>query len=1176
MLKFKVGTMTDISKSKSVLISSVIKTDNSESRYINNDPDVVSEVPYDLDKSESNKFVEGKLFYKSTHIKLAMPIVNVFTAGVRLDAISKIVPEEYSVYSLSKGTWILDISDESNPRCISPSMISNTEVYNPYKHLIGGSAIKYLLDRVNIDYEIISYLENVCNKFFTVKEKEKTPNKSVGTIAVGNGDVWIIENYYINVSSLDLLQKMESVADEIRDKLLVGDNKKGIFLPRITVLLSFRNNPQIFKDMVQDFLAILPLGFRPTINKAKDPLSTLYNRVVQANIELKNSLLTTGSRLDVIRLKYVNLYRKYLNLTVEKSAMDTDKFKPLVDILTGKYAVIRENVQSVTIDNSGRSVITIDPEMSIDTVGIPEGMAVNLCERELLKDFKYNNKNKAIMFDPKYKASLTERARKILDGSYVSLGRQPTLFMLGLQGFKVKVIKGKSIRLNPLCTSAYNADFDGDQMHVSRAQSEKAQEEIKNLMANVNNIFYPRNGLCHISPRQEMIYGLYKCYKAIGDESSREYIYNSVKEFKDKVINDLKMQNVIIDDKCIIDNIHYKSIGYACLKMFLGGTELQKVRLGVIPITTDTNYKEECVTEDFYKELFKHIKLNYSTDLFIKVVNKIVLLGFTVSNLYAPDVGVLKQIDTSSIIKEFERKVESVEKQYNLGFIAEESYNMFYSTEYNELESKILKKVISELGEGNGYIDLIKSGARGSKSNLLQLFGMKGTVLKNQVEAFNAIIKSPLSEGLTGFEHFVSACGAREGIVDKVIRTFAPGYLSRRAVHVSRHLSIVSDDCGTTDGLLLTYDFIKEMYGIANLSGIDSFDCITLKEYAVSILETRYVVGSDIVLDKNTAEQIFDKSIAFIDNNSLVKLEGVKLRSPLTCKDQCCSKCYGLDLLTWRKAVKGTPVGTIAGPTIGEPVTQLIMKNFQRGGIAGVKNLTSSFDTLTDLFELYSVSKGTSKEVPIVHDYITPVEGYIKLVPRGTDIVQLNIVDEKGNNKLREKVYIYNSVKLKEYVEVGDSIYFTPGILDVNEILKYRGVDKAQMYLLFQSYNIFKNEIPVNFKYFEVLVNGMTMFICTKGNNTFKVGNYYSMIEHTTGDKTDCQFIKVLRGLKQVPKVRTDTLTSVYLEDVSKVITRNAITSGEDSLKDPFVRISLGLPAGIGTADENYMKDRGK
>lgn len=1178
MYRVRPITIGDIHKENSLEISAVITKEEGESSRLNNDPDVVSKAPYSGYFRDNEELVDTALYSRPTHIKLSIPIVNVFLAGAKVGVMEKVISSKYSAYNLSRGFSILDVSDVDNPIEINPNDETKMSVtYDSSKHLVGGDAIQFLLERTDAEERIKSLLIAMCNKTVNEKVMENLPGKTTGEIVKGNGDVWIIEDYYLNVSDLSILERMNNNAERVRTLLLIGDDAKGDFIPAITTLLEFRDDKSKFINMIQDIIPILPLGYRPTIDRNKDPLSMLYNRVIQANIDLKNDRLTAGCKLGTIRLKFLELYHKYMNLVYKKNVYDDSQYESLIDILTGKTGVIKKYVHASIIDQSGRSVITVDPTLSVDTIGIPEDMALQLCELEAISEFKYSNKNKSKVLSNRFKEALIKRAKAILEGSYIISGRQPTLYRLGVQSFKVKVVEGYSIRLNPISTPAFNADFDGDQMYVVMPQSKMAQEETRRLISNINNIFLPRDGSCHLAPRQEMIYGLYLCYKAEADVSSRTVTYKDNNEFVSQVIEDLNMQDIVIDDKCIVGGVEYRSVGYAALKLFLGGDGLQNTRLGVVPITRDSNKEEKMVTESFFKEYFSYIKLNHTKDTFINIVDRFVYLGFTVANLYAPDINVLQQVDTSDLKEEFDKAIGSREEYYNLGFDTEESFSLFHASEYNKLKDKVMKRVKSELGEDNGFIQLIESGARGSESNLLQLFGMKGTPMKNQAESFNTVITTPLSEQLSGLVHFITAYGSREGVIDKVIGTYAPGYLSRKMTHVARHLSIVSEDCGTEKGIHITYDFLKQMYGVSNLTGTESVDYHTIKDYCVSILETRFIVGGGVTpLTKEEANEVFINMVAtFADDGSIVDYGGVKLRSPLTCEDQCCVKCYGTDLTTNKTVIKGTPVGLLTGPTIGEPVTQLIMKNFQRGGVAGVKNLTSSFDTLSDLLEMHPVSKRKEgASVPIIHDYISPIEGEVRTTSRGDGTARLSIMVD-GKNRLKSTIYVYEAIELKDYVKVGESIQKEEGILDVNEILRVRGVDEAQMFMLFSAYNIFKNEVFVNFKYFEVLLNGMTLYLCTKGNEHFKVGSYYSIIEHNSHDTTGTKFTRVLRGLKQIPKVRNDFLTSIYLEDVGRTVTRNIIVSGEDELKDPIVRVSLGLDLQIGSDVPGYLKMRG-
>lgn len=1164
-----------ITRTDSTKITSVIRsTNDTVEQRLSQAVDVLTESVYDNHYGDG--IIRDRMFYKATHIKLVLPIVNVVLAGRDCGVLKKIIGSSIDCAELSQGGCILQVSDNDRGYdIINPNDIKSDVVYDSTKHYIGGRAVRFLLDRVDVEQRLSRVIYSSCVKYVPYSLRKLLPNASIGTITKDSGDLWVIDEYYIKVSDLRVINYLKDNLDKIRAELLECEDGKGSIMPEITALLAFRDDPNRFKDMIQGFIPVLPLGFRPTIEKKKDPLSVLYNRVVQANLDVENIIFAPSCKLNVVRCSYVTLYYKYIGLILEKAKYDDNKFKTLIDILTGKEGVIRNNVQSTTIDFSGRSVITVDPTMSVDTIGIPKEMAFNLCELGAVRKFKSDNINRSDCFDDKYHRAMVEKAAEILKGLYVLAGRQPTLYNLGIQAFKVKIVDGYSIVMNPIVTPAFNADFDGDQMHVNLPQTERSQKEARVLMANVNNIFLPRDGTCHIAPRHEMIYGLYKCYKAVPDVGARKYTYADNNVFLSRIFRQLTNQDVHIDDCCTIGNKSYETIGKAALKIILGPGRLQDVRLGVTPITFDESIPEKMVKGSFYKEFFKYVRLNYSVDTYVKIVNQTVQLGFVVANLYPPDINVLKNIDTSDLKKEFEESTRKREEYYYLGFDTSSSFNLYYSTEYNKLEKKVIKRVKDTLGEDNGFIQLIESGARGDDSNLLQLFGMKGMILKNQVEAFTSIIETPLSEQLTGLEHNITAYGSRQGIIDKVIGTYAPGYLSRKMSHAARNLSIVSEDCGTTDGILFTYSFLVSMYGVSRLDGEGYFNYVTIKNYACKILEGRIIVGGVKPLSLAEAEEVFITHIAKYENDSVIELDGVKMRSPLCCKDQCCCKCYGVDLATNRMVVVGTPVGHLAGPTIGEPVTQLIMKNFQKGGVAGLKNLTSSFDTLSDLLEMFSVSKGESKDVPIVHDFISPVEGFVKTVSKRDGTCDLLIVDEKGKNNLRQKVVVYEDVELKDYVKVGDSIQKEEGTLDINEILAIRGVDTAQMFMLFNAYNIFVNEVYVNFKYFEILVSGMTFYMCTKSNNNFKTGHYYTLKDYTIGNKDGAEFIKLLRGLKQAEKVKDDFFTAIYLEDVGTAMMRNVAISGKDRLVDPFVRATLGLNPGIGSDVDDYLEKRG-
>lgn len=1175
MLRIRPITEFDILTSNSVEIKHETRSNSQDSLVsLDRTYDVNSKAPYGAQPTTKYKTYEE--FNTSTHISMPISVPNVFLAGSKFEVFSKVLRgiDSKLVDGLAVGTYVLEKMGDTFE--ILPASDIDKDAKYKDNYLIGGDAISYLLDKADPNKDIKEILRDLCRS--KVPSLEAVAVYERGNIVFGKSDgLWIIDEYYFETPNEYVKTCVKNKQDEIRDSLVMGSGVTGEFLPEIVALLAFRNNPRSVKDLMLKALPILPIGFRPSTVMRRDPISVEYNKVVRASNNLYEKLLDkSGAKLSAVRTAYKDLFQAYNSLT--RNASYFSKHKPLVQILGTKEGALRDKLQATTIDFSGRGVIVVDVNMPVDTIGIPERMALALCELEVMEAMKVDGVNKQKLLSEQYFEERKAIAREIMEKSYVCLGRQPTLYSLGIQGFKVVIVESNAIKLNPIVLPAFNADCDGDQMYVFMPMSKDSKEEVEILMSNVNNLFFPKDGSCNLTPRQEMLYGIYLCYTAEPDDNSTLYTCERATDFENKVYADLKNQNVKITDKCMIAGKAYKTVGYALLKMALGRKEeLQEVRLGVVPITTNRSVKEKVPSETFFKEYFKFIRLNYEVGRLLDTIQQFVRIGFTVANMYAPDVDVLHEVDTSDLKEEFYANLSKREELYNLGFELEDSYSLFFNEMYDILDSKMKKRIKETLGKDNGYIQLIESKARGSNSNLLQIFGMKGLMKKDQVDSFDTIIDVALSDQLNGLEHLVTAYGARIGVIDKTIKTFEPGYLSRQGSHVSRHTIIKSKDCGTKEGIRLTYSNLKE-FCYTMLTGDSNTDYIMLKEYAVTMLEGRFIVGGGkMALTRKEAEDIFDNRIAKkltfggdileIDSNPVI------MRSPLTCEDPCCVQCYGIDLATNKTVVKGTSVGIIASQSIGEPMTQLIMNNFHKGGVSNTKNLTTSYDVIQDFLELIQMDKVASE--PITRDLISPVEGTPVIKPINNTHGTLQILDEDGVNRFKSKAIIGLNTPLKEHVDIGDTICLYRGPMDINEVIRYRGVNAAQMYLLFSLYLTFHDQVFVNLKHFEVEVAGMTLKLCLKGNDYFKVGCYYSLSEYYSHNRDGAVFRLVLRGLKQVPKVRTDFFTATFLEDLSRTAMRNSLLSGTDELKDPLVRTCFGLKPRIGTHYEEYLKSRG-
>lgn len=1155
---------------------------------------------------------DDRKFKTATKIDLPISIPNMFVLGGTqyslLGKLFKSIPFTEDVHIISRqdieplatGKKVLYNRDGAI-EVVDPGSEVMYEQYSSNKCLIGGDAIRFILQNVyNVEQEIRDMIQEQCIDAVSANMSRKDMKaygylwtdddgqshyNDVVEISKGDGAEWVIDDYYVTPIGAGADYISTTWFSGISRKLILDGKDKSTVFPRFSLLLTFRDNKAKFIRSILRSLYVLPIGFRPSMRDRQDPLTNKYNVVYGLTKDLSDAISINGSTIGEVRSRYHSLVRGYFELTYAKGRFDPVAYKTILDLLKGKKGVIRGNVGSSTIDYSGRAVITVDPNMSVDTIGIPIGMAVKLMEPFIYKYIVDYDRVRPNDFTKEIsKSAVRKLAAKLLEGSYCVSGRQPSLHLLSIEGFIVKVVEGTSIVMSPATVKAFNADFDGDQMHVSVPISEMAKLEVKNIMANVNNVFLPKDGTCHIGPRQDMIYGLFMAYNATPDNKPVRY---STEDFINIAISDLVAHKVKINNPAVVNGRSYPTLGRAIVYESMHDKALiSDIVIGVTPITFKSrvskgvSVEEKCPSEKWYKELLSYIRVNHGADLFIEVVNNLVRVGFAVASLYPPDISMLHDFDFSDMIHEFHSSIEEREKLYCLGFDTEESYSLFYSDKVEALKSKVLSNIRGTLGPDNGFVKFVDSGARGDNSNLMQIFGMKGTILKNRTETFNTLVEHSHAKALSGLEHFISAYGSRTGIIDKVIGTSEPGYIARRMSHVSRHLFIRTEDCHTDQGLDITYDSMLKAYGDDRVTGNDVYDYENVRAYTCKILTGRYVVGCDQVLTSDMASELFNSKVATRkrgpDGNYYVeRLEGLKLRSPLTCPACCCSKCYGTDLMTHNDAVVGTPVGFIAAQAIGEPVSQSIMKNFQGGGVKGGKNITSSLSVIEKLLELNPLAQAGE---PIYHDMISPVSGDIVLIPQGDGTSMLQI-RQNGKNVLKTKVRVYDSVKYKSHVQRGETIQLYPGYKDTNEVYSILGIDAAISHLLFTTYNMYESSVGIDLKHFEILVNGMVLMVCTKSSDdgVFKVGHAYSLSEYYLGYHPNCgaKFEKIIRGLKRVPRMRDDFLTALYLEDVRDAAQRNFFMSGKDDLKDPLVRITMGMDPGIGTAyDTNYIINR--
>lgn len=558
--------------------------------------------------------------------------------------------------------------------------------------------------------------------------------------------------------------------------------------------------------------------------------------------------------------------------------------------------------------------------------------------------------------------------------------------------------------------------------------------------------------------------------------------------------------------------------------------------------------------------------LNYSLKEFTETIQRFCLIGFKIGKVYTPTLSILKNIDKEKLrepFKEFYEKIEPKRKLYEYGFETDTSYNMIFNTYYKEAEDKIKKILMETLDEDNGFRLLVESGARGDINNLLQMMSHKGRISKANGEAFSSVILNSLLDQLTSLEHMISAYGSREGLLDKSVKPGETGYLQRLIWHTTGDVIISTEDCGTKDGV--TYK-LSEL--IPFESGDGNRQVANAKSTLRKMILGRYEAGTNIYIDSEYADRLIERCTE------------VTIRSPLKCKDPCCAKCYGDDLLIDGHSVVGTPIGLQVGQAIGEPLTQTTMKKFQKGGVASEVVASSPFDRLRDLLRMVDI---TDKEDRPNYDPIAWETGILETEASTTypSKVTVKIINPETGKAFKGSVLVDKKAVLKKEVVRGEGISLTRGDYDMGEYIKYNDFDDAMRYHALSTYYQCKDDAGVNFKHFEMLTSCMVMYLVTDTDgveNDLKIGQLYTnteIIKRVISSKT--KIVRVMKGVLDIPLLRESCVENINMENIQKGFSRAVILGNHDELDGPIRSWMFGIKPVIGLeANPNYIEERRK
>ncbi len=996
----------------------------------------------------------------------------------------------------------------------------------------------------------------------------------------------------------ELLEKinLEALSTQLHEELEdAGGQKRVRLLKRLEVVDAFRVSGNRPEWMILDTVPVIPPDIRPMVQLdggrfATSDLNDLYRRVINRNNRLKR-LLELGAP-DIIVRNEKRMLQEAVDALIDNgrrgrpvTGPNNRPLKSLSDMLKGKQGRFRQNLLGKRVDYSGRSVIVVGPELKMYQCGLPKEMALELFKPFVMKDLVENgfanNIKSARKMVERTRPEVWDSLETVIKGHPVMLNRAPTLHRLGIQAFEPVLVEGRAIKLHPLCCTAYNADFDGDQMAVHVPLSAEAQREAKTLMLASHNLLKPADGKPVTVPTQDMVLGSYYLTMADDGEMGEGKVFRDDNE----AIMAYQSGAITLHAKIKVRRtVEYKGEEY---------TQLVDTTVGRLifnqPIPQDLGYIDRTIPEnickleiDFLvgkKQLGKIIERCiqiHDTELTAQVLDRVKAQGYKYSTKSAITVAVFDAVippQKAQMLSDAEEQILKVTKQYNKGLISnEERYNQIIKI-WNKTTEDVSNALSANLDAHNPIFMMADSGARGSMAQIRQLAGMRGLIANTSGKTIEIPIRANYREGLNILEYFIAGKGARKGLADTALRTADSGYLTRRLVDVSQDVIIREDDCGATEGLMVSD--IREGNEI-----IEKLEERLLGRYSVND-----------ILNPETGELIVSKdtmmSAADAKNVVAAGVKKVELRSVMCCiaKIGVCSKCYGANLANGREVGMGEAVGIIAAQSIGEPGTQLTMRTFHTGGIASAEDITQGLPRVEELFE-----SRRPKNLAIMTEITGTV--HIDDTKKNRHAV-VEGLDENGAPT--EKSYL---IPFGQRVRVadGDSLekgdLITEGYAYPQDILAVKGSIAVQNYLISEVQKVYRLQgVDICDKHIEVIVlqmmrkvrvedAGSTDLIAgsTLDKAEFRAHNA-KVAERMANGETDLSFAKatpILLGITKASLATDSFLSAASFQETTRVLTDAAIKGKIDPLQGLKENVIIGklIPAGTGIPEvEEELED---
>ena len=971
---------------------------------------------------------------------------------------------------------------------------------------------------------------------------------------------------------------LDELSEDLREKLKAASGQKKIrIVRRLEVIEALRHSGNRPEWMIMDVIPVIPPDIRPMVQLdggrfATSDLNDLYRRVINRNNRL-NRLLELGAP-DIIVRNEKRMLQEAVDSLIDNgrrgravTGPGSRPLKSLSDMLKGKQGRFRQNLLGKRVDYSGRSVIVVGPELKFYQCGLPKKMALELFKPFIMKElveqgYAHNIKSAKRMVE-KVRPEVWDVLEGVIKEHPVMLNRAPTLHRLGIQAFEPILVEGKAIKLHPLVCTAFNADFDGDQMAVHVPLSVEAQSEARFLMLSVNNILAPKDGSPITTPTQDMILGSYylthpgieerNSYAEKGDgkvftdldemlmayQTGAVGIHAKVKVRMYKDANDpgkLVESNV---GRFIFNQGIPQDLGFVDRTVDPYSLEVDflcdKKRLGAI---IDKCYRKHGNTGTVIMlDYIKSMGYKYSTKAAVTI---------SISDMEIPEAK-------EKIIAQAESDVDKYEKAYRRGFMSQQERYEKIIEIWNKATDDVADALMDSLGTLNNLYIMANSGARGSKNQIRQIGGMRGLMANATGKTVEIPIKANFREGLSVLEYFISSNGARKGLADTALRTADSGYLTRRLVDVSHSVIVREYDCGTYEGVEVR--------------------AFTDGKEVIEPLKQRIVGRTALVdiVDPNTGDILVEQNEEILedaaDKIEAAGIETVAIRSVMTCHSRTgiCAKCYGRNLATGEEVNIGEAVGITAAQSIGEPGTQLTMRTFHTGGVAG-GDITQGLPRVEELFEARK-PKGIAE--------ICEADGEVISIEGRKD----NKTEVKVRGEEEDRIYVI-PYGARLNVREGDKVYaggqITRGPLNPHDILRLNGVEGVYQYLLKEVQRVYKQQgVDINDKHIEVIVSQMLSKykIEDSGDTDLLPGGLYGKYEIEEANEAavaaggePCVANRVLLGITKASLATNSFLSAASFQETTRVLTDAAIKGKNDKLVGLKENIMIGklIPAGTG------------